>query len=373
MSNPIKSQVFDALNNAIHGQILQPGSEEYEKENGSYFSALEKSSPLTSSNRVMSSSGGRTPFAGSANIQDGVTTKSVVEITVGETWAAVYGELEKNGLTMAGARTSHIGAAGFVLGGGLSMFSGRTGFSCDSVVEFEVVPASGEIVRATAEENTDLWISLKGGLNSFGIVISFKMSTFKTADIWGGVTFYMSDHMLDTIGYGFGHQAVTCVMYHTQGKENHHSLQPFTSMENQVMRMSTMRTSTHRGFADELSNSSNRMRPLMEAFHKMWQDMLSKVQDIEGLTFSFGFHPLTKATLESFAKAGGNAMAIPPSDGPLFIVLVNPGWDLPEDDRRIFASVEDFVAGMKQLASEKGLLHRYIFTNYAYQADDTIA
>lgn len=111
----------------------------------------------------------------------------------------------------------------------------------------------------------------------------------------------------------------------------------------------------------------------MEAFHKMWQDMLSKIQDAQGLTFSFGFHPLTKATLENSAKAGGNAMAIPPSDGPLFIVLVNPGWDLPEDDKRVFAAVEDFVAGMRHLASEKGLLHRYIFTNYAYQTDDTIA
>lgn len=46
-------------------------------------------------------------------------------------------------------------------------------------------------------------------------------------------------------------------MYHTQGKENPPSLQPFTSMENQVKQMSTMRTSTHLGFVEELSNFSS--------------------------------------------------------------------------------------------------------------------
>ncbi|KAI1370392.1 FAD-binding domain-containing protein [Hypoxylon crocopeplum] len=417
MSNPSKSQVLGALTGVLPGpSILHPSSEEYEKENGSYFSTFENEVKpsyivkpenvqqvqdllrslrphlLSGDCQIAIRGGGHTPFAGSANIQDGVTIdmrclkgihlsqdKSVVEIGVGVTWTAVYGELEKHGLTVAGARTGRIG-----------------------VVEFEVVLVSGELVRANAQQNADLWTALRGGLNNFGVVTSFKMTTFPSANIWGGVTFYMSDNVFDTfsqlirnacdfacnesdqdahgmfsIGYGFGHQAVTCVMYHTQGKENPPSLQRFTNMESQVKQMSTMRISTHRGFVDELSNfSTDGKRPdvsLMEAFHKKWQNMLSKIQDVEGLTFSFWFHPITKAMLESSAKAGGNAMSISPSDGPLFIVLVNPGWDRPGDDERVFAVVQDFVAEIRQLAKEKKLLHRYIFMNYAYQADDTIA
>lgn len=46
------------------------------------------------------------------------------------------------------------------------MFSPRIGFSCDSVVEFDVVLASGELVHANATENSDLWVALKGGLNT---------------------------------------------------------------------------------------------------------------------------------------------------------------------------------------------------------------
>lgn len=111
----------------------------------------------------------------------------------------------------------------------------------------------------------------------------------------------------------------------------------------------------------------------METFYQRWQETLSKVKDAEGFIFSFGFHPITKALLEQSQKAGGNAMDIPPSDGPLFVVLINPSWKLAEDDKRIFSEVESFVKELRTLAQDKGLLHRYIFTNYGYSKDDVIA
>lgn len=158
------------------------------------------------------------------------------------------------------------------------MFSGRTGFACDTVLEFEVVLASGEIVRASAEENHDLWVSLRGGLNNFGIVTSLKMRTIEAGNIWGGDTYYTPDalpqllqnacdfvndekdqdaHIMASAGYGFGHKVPTCIMYHTKGKENPPSLQRFTALEPQIKQMGTMQTSTHLGFCEELSNFSS--------------------------------------------------------------------------------------------------------------------
>lgn len=170
------------------------------------------------------------------------------------------------------------------------MFSGRTGFACDSVLEFEVVIASGEVVRANAGTNTDLWVSLRGGLNNFGIITSLKLRTFKDSRIWGGVTYYMPEtfsqlaraacdfvlnekdqdaHVMPGAGYGFGHQVVTCVMYHVGGKEDPPSLQRFTTMEPQIKQMSTMRTSTHLGFCDELSKfSSDGLRSVSPSLHE---------------------------------------------------------------------------------------------------------
>jgi FAD/FMN-containing dehydrogenase len=275
------------------------------------------------------------------------------------------------------------------------------------VIEFEVVLASGELVRASASENADLWIALRGGLNNFGIVTSFTMKTLKAGPVWGGVTYYMpgtfsqvlrsacdfvddetdeDTHIMCTVGYGFGHQAVTCIMYHTQGRMNPPSLQRFTTVQPQIEHMNTMRTSTLHEFRDELARfSSNGRRQywasitikpdlaLMETFQDKWQETLAAIKDAEGFIFSLGFHPLTKALLVNSTKAGGNAMNIPPSDGPLFVVLINPVWAQPQDDDRIFAAVEALVADFRRLAAEKGLLHRYIFTNYAYHKDRVMA
>lgn len=112
---------------------------------------------------------------------------------------------------------------------------------------------------------------------------------------------------------------------------------------------------------------------MMETFHDKWQEALAKIKDAEGFIFSFGFHPLTRALLESSAKAGGNAMDIPPSDGPLFVILINPIWTLAKDDDRIFKTVGALVSDLRSVASEKSLLHRYIFTNYGFEADDIIS
>ncbi|GAB1315262.1 Bifunctional solanapyrone synthase [Madurella fahalii] len=426
------------------GLLSQPGSDEYEKDNCSYFSAFEnelkpsfiakpatvqqvqalirelRPHVLAGSCRIAVRGAGHTPFAGSANIAAGVTIdmrrlrgvalspdKSTVEIAVGETWATVYTELEKHSLTVAGARVGRIGVAGYILGGGLSMFSSRWGFACDSVTEFKVVLASGELVRAHAGENADLWTALKGGLNNFGLVTSITMKTFSAGDIWGGVTYYLPGtfsellrnacefvhnetdedaHIMCSAGYGFGHQAVTCVMYHTQGKPNPPSLQRFTAVQPQIEQMCSMRTSTHLEFCEELSKFSNdgmrqywasvTIKPdiaLIETFYNKWQETLATIKDAEGFIFSFGFHPLTKALLTNSAKAGPNAMDIPASDGPLFVVLINPCWALARDDSRIFAAIESLVADFRQVAADRGLLHRYIFTNYAYQKDNVMA
>lgn len=203
-------QIMTSLTGAMdESAILRPGSDEYEKDNGSYFSAFEneiKPSYIAKPTTVKQVQGlvralrpclldescraavrgtGHTPFAGSANIQNGVTidTRSLkgiavsdraVEVGAGEVWADVYAELEKHGLTTAGGRVGRVSVAGLVLGGmlthacpyetlkliklpgGLSLFSGKTGFACDSVLEFEVVLASHEVVRANAEVNPDL-------------------------------------------------------------------------------------------------------------------------------------------------------------------------------------------------------------------------
>lgn len=70
----------------------------------------------------------------------------------------------------------------------MSLYSTRHGFACDSVLDFEIALASGNVVHANAKENADLFVSLKGGLNNFGVVTGFEMKTIPLGEIWGGVS-----------------------------------------------------------------------------------------------------------------------------------------------------------------------------------------
>ena len=57
-------------------------------------------------------------------------------------------------------------------------------------MNYQVVLANGRIVNANAEENADLWVSLRGGSSNFGIITRFDMRTFAQGNIWGGIIRY---------------------------------------------------------------------------------------------------------------------------------------------------------------------------------------
>ncbi|KAH7224441.1 hypothetical protein B0J15DRAFT_518487 [Fusarium solani] len=130
-------------------------------------------------------SGGHTVWAAN-NINDGVTIDlglmnkttyvkktKVAQIQAGSIWREVYEALEPFGVTAAGGRTSTVGVAGFLTGGGNTVYTARRGFDCDLVDNFEVVLADGRIANANKDSNSDLWKALKGGSANFGIVTRF--------------------------------------------------------------------------------------------------------------------------------------------------------------------------------------------------------
>jgi FAD/FMN-containing dehydrogenase len=109
-----------------------------------------------SSTKFAVRSGGHTVWAGSNNINDGVTidlglmktvtldkNASTASIQPGARWMNVYGALDTEGWTVPGGRAGSVGVAGFLTGGGNSFFAARVGFACDNVKNFELVTASG--------------------------------------------------------------------------------------------------------------------------------------------------------------------------------------------------------------------------------------
>jgi hypothetical protein len=96
-------------------------------------------------------SGGHGAFVGASNINGGVTIDllNMNEISIsadgkqtsygtGNRWIDVYKKIEGQGLAVVGGRVADIGVGGLTLGGGISFFSGRYGFACDNVNNYEV-------------------------------------------------------------------------------------------------------------------------------------------------------------------------------------------------------------------------------------------
>jgi FAD/FMN-containing dehydrogenase len=73
------------------------------------------------------------------------------------TWAELNRETQLHGLALTGGVVSSTGIAGLTLGGGLGWLMGKYGLALDNLRSTELVTAEGKIVRASSDEEPDLF------------------------------------------------------------------------------------------------------------------------------------------------------------------------------------------------------------------------
>src|SRR5437773_3430894 len=90
----------------------------------------------------------------------------------------LLGELDREtqafGLAVPAGIVTHTGVAGLTLGGGIGWIMRKHGLSIDKLRRVDLVTAGGELVKASADENEDLFWGLRGGGGNFGIVTEFE-------------------------------------------------------------------------------------------------------------------------------------------------------------------------------------------------------
>lgn len=97
-------------------------------------------------------------------------------------------ETQLHGLAAVLGFVSQTGIAGLTLGGGIGYLTRQRGWTADNLVGLDVVTADGQLVRASGEENPDLFWGLRGGGGNFGIVTGFDYRLYPVGpEIVGGV------------------------------------------------------------------------------------------------------------------------------------------------------------------------------------------
>jgi FAD/FMN-containing dehydrogenase len=123
--------------------------------------------------------------------------RRIAKVGGGALWKDLDGAAQEHGLAVPGGVVSDTGVAGLTLGGGYGWLRRKHGLSCDSLIEAELVTADGSVVKASADENPDLFWAIRGGGGNFGIVTSF---TFELHEVGPEVAFAATFYPLEDAG-----------------------------------------------------------------------------------------------------------------------------------------------------------------------------
>ncbi|KAL2853809.1 hypothetical protein BJY01DRAFT_258701 [Aspergillus pseudoustus] len=364
-------------------------------------------------------SGGHAAFAGASSSQGGITIlfrdlsevslskdKSIVSIGPGNRWGQVYKALEPHGLGVIGGRMSDIGVGGLTTGGGISYYSNQYGWALDNVKSFEVVSAiNGEILTASETEHPDLYWALRGGGNNVGLVTKFNLYTIPSSLLRGTTRVYCEDqfpHVLDAFtelarNAILDKNAQQYVVFAHAGEMNIASAEltytkdvadpPVFRKYRSIPAISdTTSTRTLAGYCSEIGAQDrngqrqvfwNRTFKLNDEFvHWVVQhffSVVSRVANVPGALPMLVFQAITEPTLETMTKAGGNALGLDPSSGPILMIHVLSKWDNASDDRSMHQFVDEFFRAIAIEAESRSLGNDFVYMNYASHSQDVIS
>lgn len=337
---------------------------------------------------------------------------NIASIQPGGRWKDAYAELEEHRVTVAGGRDGGVGVGGFLLGGGISFFSGRRGFGCDSVVNYEVVLADGSVVNANRDDNEDLWRALKGGMSNFGIVTRFDMEAMPSEDMYYNVWFVdggHSDVVMDAVSAFTDHEVATkddamiCFFSHdttvspdiyvgmihvnTRGDANTSrvldEVKALPSMINQVkyQNMAEAAEGSQVEGGSRMASATLTFRhdrdlldDLVTVHEELVESLKSFLDPSSFLTQMFT-QPMPSSMTSAGPRRGGNVLGPDGSEGNLVLWVWGVGVAVDEPEAafaRAHALLMARTAAVREAAGARGLAVDLVYGNYADASQDVV-
>ena len=129
--------------------------------------------------------------------QGGKESFPAVTIEAGCRWVEVFDfVITQNNRYIQGGGCTTVGACGgFIQGGGFGSFSKKFGSACSSLLEAEIILASGEIITANAHHNSDLFWALKGGGGgTWGVLSKITVKLHDLPSTLGSISLKIQAH-----------------------------------------------------------------------------------------------------------------------------------------------------------------------------------
>jgi hypothetical protein len=108
----------------------------------------------------------------------------------GAVWADVTIPAGQHGLAALAGTSPNVGVVGYTLGGGLGWLARRYGLAANSVTAAELVTPGGDLVRADAGHDSDLFWAIRGGGGSVGVVTALEMRLYPVRELYAGDLFF---------------------------------------------------------------------------------------------------------------------------------------------------------------------------------------
>jgi hypothetical protein len=107
-------------------------------------------------------------------------------VGAGVLWGDLTDAAGQHGLVGLHPSAPDVGVVGYSISGGIGWYARRLGLQCHAITAAEVVLADGNIVRATADQEPELFWGLRGGGMPLGVVTALEFDLFPLETVVAG-------------------------------------------------------------------------------------------------------------------------------------------------------------------------------------------